>query len=134
MVFHHCSRGLQIKNKPHLEIWNGCCFFNQKERKERLLQKQLSYIHIPLITKFKNAKVPTIFSSRLPALCFIHYLHMPSQSPRHHSSMHTKKGMSFRCIPFSKSGWEDSNFRPPRPERGALTNCATPRTFLAMQR
>ena len=25
------------------------------------------------------------------------------------------------------SGWEDSNFRPPRPERGALTNCATPR-------
>ena len=42
MVFHHCSRGLQIKNKPHLEIRNGCCFFNQKERKERLLQKQLS--------------------------------------------------------------------------------------------
>ena len=26
------------------------------------------------------------------------------------------------------SGWEDSNFRPPRPERGALANCATPRS------
>ena len=25
------------------------------------------------------------------------------------------------------SGWGDSNSRPPRPERGTLANCATPR-------
>ena len=31
------------------------------------------------------------------------------------------------------SGWEDSNFRPPRPERGALANCATPRSVVSWQ-
>ena len=29
------------------------------------------------------------------------------------------------------SGWDDSNIRPPRPERGALANCATPRLRFA---
>ena len=37
----------------------------------------------------------------------------------------TKGHMPFR----EKSGWHDSNVRPPRPKRGALPSCATSRKF-----
>jgi hypothetical protein len=34
----------------------------------------------------------------------------------------------FKRQPFTfKSGWQDSNLRPPAPKAGALTSCATPR-------
>ena len=29
-----------------------------------------------------------------------------------------------------KSGWQDSNLRPPRPKRGALPSCATSRYYI----
>ena len=41
-------------------------------------------------------------------------------------SAETKKTNPLRISPHL-SGWRDSNPRPPRPERGALPDCATPR-------
>ncbi len=38
-----------------------------------------------------------------------------------------KKGVYGTFGTPSLSGWRDSNPRPPRPERGALPDCATPR-------
>ena len=32
-----------------------------------------------------------------------------------------------KSLSFDWSGWRDLNPRPPRPERGALPSCATPR-------
>ena len=47
-------------------------------------------------------------------------------------SVHNKliKSYNLLWINLKRSGWEDSNFRPLRPERSALANCATPRKHL----
>ena len=36
--------------------------------------------------------------------------------------------------PSGQSGWADSNRRPPRPKRGALASCATPRWKVSIMR
>ena len=41
-----------------------------------------------------------------------------------------QKSLSY-AAKLNLSGWRDSNPRPPRPERGALPDCATPRISAA---
>ncbi len=42
------------------------------------------------------------------------------------------KQKTARKLFLKKSGWQDSNLRPPRPKRGAIPGYATPRTIIIL--